>query len=282
MLAMGNKKTIEREISFFGRALQTGAEVRVTCRPADPDAGIVFRRVDLEEKPELYLNRFAFADAGQRRTVIGAGAAEVQTVEHFLAALWALEIDNMIVEMSGAELPALDGSAIEFVRLLKTAGIAEQPRKREFIRISEPEEIKEGASSIAVSPGEGFSVSYLIDYPVKSIGREVFAIKLDGGSFEREIAPARTFCLKEEAGALLRSGFGQGADLKNTLVMDDDGPIGTSLRFPEEPVRHKILDLVGDFYLLGRPILGKVVAERSGHSLNTRMMQKIYERYVRK
>lgn len=276
-----NKKTIEREVVFSGKALQTGKDVSVTCRPAGPDEGIVFRRIDLPDKPELSLKDAAFADAGLRRSVIGDSSATVQTVEHILAALWGLEIDNIVIEIDGAELPALDGSSIEFLKLFKKAGTSEQPVGREFIEITDEEEVKEGDSSLKVLPGEAFSVSYLIDYDIKSIGRESFDIKLDADSFENEIAPARTFCLKKEAEALLKAGLGQGATLKNTLVMDDDGPVGTELRFPNEPVRHKILDLVGDFYLLGRPVLGKVVAERSGHSLNAQMVRKIYEKYVK-
>jgi UDP-3-O-acyl-N-acetylglucosamine deacetylase len=135
---------------------------------------------------------------------------------------------------------------------------------------------------ITVYPGRSFSVSYLIDYSVNSIGRQVFDIGLDPDSFEKEIAPARTFCLKAEAEALLKAGLGQGATTDNTLVMGEEGPVGTELRFSDEPVRHKILDLVGDFYLLGRPVLGRIVAEKSGHNLNAKMVRRIYEKYVNK
>jgi UDP-3-O-acyl N-acetylglucosamine deacetylase len=197
-----------------------------------------------------------------------------------MAALWGLEIDNMIVDISGAELPALDGSAAEFIRLLKSAGLEEQPALREYIKITEKEEIKESDSSLSVFPDESFRVSYLIDYKISSIGREVFDMDPGRDSFEKEIAPARTFCLKSEAEALLRAGLGKGATYENTLVLDDDGPVGTTLRFPNEPVRHKVLDLIGDFYMLGKPIIGRVAAERSGHSLNAKMVRRIYEKYV--
>jgi UDP-3-O-acyl N-acetylglucosamine deacetylase len=197
-----------------------------------------------------------------------------------MAALWAAEIDNIAIEINGAELPALDGSALEFFRLLKEAGTVVQPAARKIIRITGQERVKEGASFIEVSPAEDFSVSYLIDYGTPSIGREVF--KFNGGkdSFADEIAPARTFCLKKEAIFLRLLGFGKGANFDNTLVMGKKGPVGTKLRFSNEPVRHKILDLVGDFYLLGRPVLCRVVAEKSGHKLNLRMMRRIYEKYI--
>ena len=127
---------------------------------------------------------------------------------------------------------------------------------------------------------EKFSISYTIDYDVASIGRKEFSIYLDQQSFEKEIAPARTFCLKEEAAALLKAGLGRGANTDNTLVMADDGPVGTTLRFPDEPVRHKILDLIGDLYILGRPVIGKITANKSGHSLNAELVKRIYEKHM--
>ncbi len=220
-----------------------------------------------------------FSDGYRRRSAIGAPGAEIQTVEHFLAALWGLEIDNITVDVHGVELPALDGSALGFLDILKQAGIVEQPAPRRSVRIKRPLVIEEADSSLAVLPGEKFSISYFIEYDCASIGTEEFGIELDRDSFEREIAPARTFCLKKEAEALLKAGLGGGANCENTLVMDDDGPAGTCLRFPNEPVRHKILDLVGDLYLLGVPIIGKVVAKRSGHRLNLKMVKKIHEQY---
>jgi len=274
------QKTIKNEVSFSGKALQTGEEVSVKCRPAAPAEGIVFIRTDLAGRPAIRVSGAANPSPGQRRSTVGDGIVEVQTVEHFLAALWALEIDNVIVEINGAELPALDGSAIEFLRYLKDAGVNQQPAAREWIRITEKEEITEGAASLIVFPDETFHVSYLIDYDIASIGRETFDIRPDSVSFENEIAPARTFCLKSEAEALLEAGLGKGATYENTLVLDDDGPVRTVPRFPNEPVRHKVLDLIGDLYMLGRPIVGRVIAERSGHALNARMVNRLYEKYV--
>jgi len=143
-------------------------------------------------------------------------------------------------------------------------------------------EIIDGEASIKISPADNFEVSYLIDYNIPCIEREVFSIKLNKESFEKEIAPARTFCLKAEAEALLKAGLGKGADLKNTLVLDADGPIGTEFRYPNEPVRHKILDLVGDFYMLAAPVVAKVEAKKSGHALNAKMLKYIFEEYIQK
>ncbi|MGB2630019.1 MAG: UDP-3-O-acyl-N-acetylglucosamine deacetylase, partial [Candidatus Omnitrophota bacterium] len=169
----GNKKTIGKEDFFSGRALQTGQEGSVTCKTAGSNAGIVFRRMDLEDKPEIMLMSAAFSDAGQRRSVISEGSASVQTVEHFLAALWGLGVDNILVELHGGELPAMDGSALEFIEQLREAGLSEQAEPREFIEITEPEEIRAGDSSITILPEKEFRVSYLIDYKVRSIGHQV-------------------------------------------------------------------------------------------------------------
>jgi len=275
------KKTIEKEISFEGRALQTGQVVRVLCKPGDSGSGIIFKRTDLETRPVFSLNEAMFS-SGRRRTMLSSDSGEVHTVEHFLAALWALGIDSLFVELDGAELPAAGGSAIEFIERLKNAGIKEQSAEREVIKISEKEEVSEGGSSIAIFPDEEFSVSYQMEYNSPAIKDETLKMLPARETFEKEIAPARTFCLKAEAEALLKAGLGRGATYENTLVLDEAGPVETSLRFRDEPARHKILDLIGDLYLLGMPIIGRVEAKRSGHNLNVKMMRKIYEKYVQK
>ena len=278
---MSNQKTIQKEISFTGKALQTGEEVKVVCRPQDPDTGITFSRIDLEDSPVIRLNGSNLSLDYDRRSTVGVGPSGIQTVEHFLAALWGLGVDNIAVDIEGAELPALDGSAKGFLEELEKAGIVEQDKSRSVIKIEETENIEEDGKKISVSPSDHFSISYLIDYDIPIIGQETFEIKLDKASFKKEIAPARTFCLKQEAEALLKAGYGKGANYENTLVLDEQGPIETTLRFKNEPVRHKVLDLIGDLYMLGKPVIGKFVAERSGHKLNAKMVQTIYEKYVK-
>jgi len=279
---MERQRTLEKEVSFSGKALQTGDMVKVTCRPQEENEGIVFKRVDLKGVPVLRLGSSALSDEYTRRSTISNGKSEVQTVEHFLAALWALGIDNILVEIDGEELPAMDGSARDFLKGLKQAGIKTQQERRKVIKILEEEKVEEGDRSLILTPADVFSVSYSIEHDTPSIGHEVFDIELDQASFESEIAPARTFCLKAEAEALLKAGLGKGATYENTLVMDCDGPVGTVLRFSNEPLRHKILDLVGDLYMLGRPVIARVTARKSGHSLNGKMVQKIYEKYIKK
>jgi len=275
------KKTIKNEAIFSGCGLQTGIKVQVTCKPAEADTGIVFRRIDLKNAPAVSINDAIFSRSYGRRSTISQGKVEVQTIEHFLAALWALEIDDITVEINGPELPALDGSAIGFIENIKLAGIFEQSVERDLIVIQEEEAVKSSDASLTIYPAKEFSISYSIDYKIESIERETFEFKPALNSFEKEIAPARTFCLKKEAELLLKLGFGKGANYKNTLVMDKNGPVGTSLRFKNEPVRHKVLDLVGDLYMLGRPIRGKIMAERSGHRINAKMTKLLYDKYVK-
>ncbi len=275
------QRTIKNEVYYSGRALQTGRETDVICKPAEPDTGIVFIRKDLDNYPSLQVNGSILTGDHARRSSLKLGPVEIQTIEHFLAALWGAGVDNILVEINGSELPAMDGSAKGFLEPLKKAGTIEQGRPRRSIKILDEEKVKTQDRSITIFPDNNFSIAYTIDYDIPSIGKEEFSIELDQGSFEKEIAPARTFCLKEEAEALLRAGLGKGADFNNTLVMDDNGPIETTLRFKNEPVRHKILDLVGDLYILGFPVIGRVVAKKSGHDLNAQMVRKIYEKYVK-
>jgi UDP-3-O-acyl N-acetylglucosamine deacetylase len=279
MIISDKQKTIKKEISFTGKALQTGCDVSILCKPQEADKGITFKRIDLAGKPVVELKEAIFSSNHQRRSTIGVGVMEIQTVEHFLAALWALEIDNILIELNEKELPAMDGSSLVFYETLKSAGIQEQSADRRYIKVEEPERIEKGTSSIEVLPSDTFKVSYEIDYNVASINKEIFAIEPDRENFEQELAPARTFCLKEEAEALLKMGLGKGANYDNTLVLEDEGPIGTEFRFSNEPVRHKVLDLIGDFYILGRPIIGQVVAKKSGHALNGAMIKRLYEKY---
>jgi len=205
-------------------------------------------------------------------------------VEHFLAALWGLGIDNLLVEITGAELPALDGSAKTFFDILANAGVSEQAEERNDIIIKDEISVEGpggSGSGVKISPYDGFFVSYFIDYDIPVIGKQSFNIALDRDVFMREIAPARTFCLKKEADELLRAGLGKGATRENTLILDDSGPVGTQMRFEDEPVRHKVLDLVGDLYVTGKRIRGKVEARKSGHKLNSALVAAIYSKYAR-
>jgi len=275
------QRTVKDPVTVKGIGLQTGLPATVTLRSAPESSGVNFIRTDLPNKPLLNINSLALDGASgslERRTVIGHGPFQIQTIEHLMAALSGLSIDNVIIELNGEELPGLDGSASGFVDVIKRAGIIEQDKARNILEIAEPVWCvgKPGDGFIAVFPDDDFRVSYTLSYP-GSIGTQFLSVGPDihGDFFERQIAPARTFCMEEEAAQLLKMGLGKGANYDNTLVMGPSGPVKTALRFPDEPVRHKILDLVGDLYLLGAGIKGHVVAIKSGHRLNMELVKKI-------
>ena len=274
------QKTIKERVEFSGKGLQTGNLAHVVCLPAPPETGIIFTRVDLPEKPRFVVTPEAHKEGPLRRSAIGDAATTIQTVEHLLAALWGAGIDNIFIEIDNDEIPAMGGSAIEFLMGFNQTGIVEQDAPRKIIKVDRPILIKgDNDSAIGIVPGDTFKITYIIDYDCPSIGTEKFTIELNKKMFERYIAPARTFCLKREAEALLKAGLGKGADYENTLVMDEDGPVGTQLRFPNEPVRHKVLDLVGDLYLLGCPVVGEITARKSGHTLNAELVKQLWEKY---
>lgn len=259
-----------------GVGLQTGKKVSMTLKPSPAGSGINFIRTDLQDRPLINLRSldlgggfFNFA----RRTTLGAGPLQIQTTEHFLAALSGLSIDNMVIELDNEELPGLDGSAKDFVEAIKSSGFSEEAAPRRFFDVPERVKCERDGSSLEVFPCSQFKISYSLDYPDPAIGKQSMEIVLSEETFTREIAPARTFCLEKEAKALLAMGLGKGANLKNTLVMGADGPVDNDLRFPDEPVRHKILDLIGDLYLLGMPVRGHFVAVKSGHRLNMEMVK---------
>lgn len=274
------QRTIKKEVIFSGKALQTGKHVDVICAPAGAGQGITFTRTDIKERPSINLAEMMLSPGQKRRSTIGMGKVQVQTVEHFLAAVWSLGIDNLDVEISAPELPAMDGSSLGFLLQLKEAGIMGLDAEREYIKITDPVEASDGEGSVSVVPADSFSVSYFIDYDVKCIGKGEYHFDPEKTSFEEEIAPARTFCLMREALILFLTGLGRGATMENTLILRDKGPLGTRFRMEGEPVRHKVLDLIGDLYMLGRPIIGRVVAKKSGHALNGELIKKISEKYL--
>ena len=268
---MEQQKTINKDFTLEGKGLQRGKPVKVFFYPGNENSGIVFVRRDLENKPEIRLGDLDGL-ATDRRSKI---SAYVETVEHMSAALWGAESDNIKIELDSSEPPAMDGSSSEFLEALKKAGIKTQSAERKFIEIKKPLWIEDGESFLGIFPSRTFKISYVLEYPNPAIGRQFFSETVDSEIFRNKIAPARTFCLKEEADLLLKQGYGKGANLKNTLVMTKDGPLENTLRFPDEPVRHKVLDLIGDLYLLGKPVKGRLIAIRSGHKLNLELVKKL-------
>jgi len=273
------QKTIKTEGRVTGRGLFEGKEAKVVFRPAPADTGVVFVRTDLSEVVRIPAVVPNLAERS-RRTTIKKGPFSVETIEHCLAAIGALEIDNVVVEVNGAEMPAPDCSSIEYVRALKRAGVVEQQAIcKEFV-ITKPISITAGDASIYALPytDDGLNITYDLDYGGHTgIDRQIYSYRLTPESFEKNLAPARTFLLEAEAKQFQARGIGTHVGPRDLLVINSDGPIKNSYRFPNECARHKIVDLIGDLVLVGRAVKGRIVAYKSGHALNQELVRKLYE-----
>ena len=241
--------------------------------PASPGTGIVFRRTDLEgfeiEANSRNVARVSYATSLMKKGVF------ISTTEHLLSAFTGLGVDNAIVELDNLELPILDGSALPFVELIQKAGIRKQRRPRRYMKILREVEMREGNKFISVYPANSYSVSYSINFPHPLIGKETFQVELSNGSYLRNIAAARTFGSREDEKAMRNMGLIRGASRDNCIVLTRDGVENGPLRFSDQFVRHKVLDLVGDLALLGKPILGRIVADRAGHAMHTALVSRI-------
>ena len=273
------QRTISLEAEIEGHGLFTGQTVHLRLRPAPPNAGLVFTRVDLGPDATVPATIQSVAKRFQR-TTLANGEVAVETAEHLLAALGGLGIDNLFADLSGPELPAGDGSAADYVRLIRQAGIVEQDAERPVLRIMEPVTIQDGDAIITALPGpeDELSLTYHLDYgPGGIIPPQVFNMKLTPDSFVEELAATRTFILESEVPDLRQRGYGSQATYEDLLVIGPQGPIGNTLRYPDEPARHKLLDLVGDLFLMNCDVHGRVVAMRSGHTLNHRLVRRLLE-----
>jgi len=253
--------------------LHTGQKVRMSLRPAPPDTGIVFRRIDLASPVDIPARAELVGDARLASTLIKDGA-KVHTVEHLMSALSGLGIDNAFVDLDSPELPILDGSASPFALLLQQAGLEEQAAPKRFLRVRKTVEVKEGDKWARLEPYEGFRLSFSIDFRHPAIERTTQSVSVDFAetSYLKEIARARTFGFMHEVEELKGSGLALGGGLDNAVVLDDQGVLNADgLRFADEFIRHKLLDAIGDLYLLGRPLLGAFTAHKSGHALNNKL-----------
>ncbi|MFC1807367.1 bifunctional UDP-3-O-[3-hydroxymyristoyl] N-acetylglucosamine deacetylase/3-hydroxyacyl-ACP dehydratase [Candidatus Omnitrophota bacterium] len=275
---MALQRTIKKDVKLSGIGIHTGKEIEVTLKPAPANSGVRFIRVDLPNKPIIPATLASLVDSSKspRRTSIGKGEAEIHTIEHLLSTLWGLEVDNVDVEINGPELPGLDGSAEGFVNVIKKAGISEQDIVRKIFCVKEPIWVQEGDSTLVILPDVNFRISYTLDYPTTNFKTQYGQFLINEDIFEKELAPSRTFCLEEEVEHLRKLGLGKGASLENTVVVGKEGIIAGKLRYEDEFLRHKILDILGDFYLLGYQIKGHIIANKSGHALNLKLIKKIY------
>ncbi|MBE7464092.1 MAG: UDP-3-O-[3-hydroxymyristoyl] N-acetylglucosamine deacetylase [Planctomycetes bacterium] len=263
------RQSISQAAALEGVGLHSGTAVRVNFKPAEAGTGIVFARTDLAGAPRIGLQD-VWQDGLPMRTTLKRGEAEVHTVEHLLAACAGLGVTDLLVELNGPEAPGMDGSALPFAEALLKAGLKKLEGKplgpvapRETVRVSE------GEAEMTVEPlANGLHLTYTLHYPDAPLAQGTYELDVTPESFLKELAPARTFCLRREAETLRAAGFGKGATTQNTLVLDGAEVLENTLRFPDEPVRHKMLDLLGDLYVLGRPVRGRIRASRSGHKLN--------------
>lgn len=274
---MESQRTIKKEVDLEGVGLHSGAKVKVRLLPAEPNAGISFIRNDLAGGPVIKANISNVMELSRRprRTSLSCDSVEVHTIEHLMATLCGLMIDNVKIEINGPEVPGLDGSALPFVELVRKAGVEEQPALRKFFQIKEPIWLEENDAILAILPDSEFKISYTLSYNNPMLKAQYISFTVTPEVFEKEIAPSRTFCLENEAEELRKQGLGRGANLDNTLIVGQHGVIKNKLRYDDEFARHKVSDLIGDLYLLGTPIKGHVIAVKSGHPLNIKLIQRI-------
>jgi UDP-3-O-[3-hydroxymyristoyl] N-acetylglucosamine deacetylase len=276
MLAQRTLKTLTKAV---GVGLHSGQRVELTLRPAAPDTGIVFRRVDLPEPVDIPVNAEAVTDTRLAST-ISAGQAKVLTVEHLMSACAGLGIDNLYVDITAEEVPILDGSASSFVFLLQSAGVVEQSAPKRFVRVLKPVEVSEGTGQnikwARLTPYHGYRLSFEIDFrhpAVDSTGQQV-VFDMSEGVYARDIARARTFGFTKDVEMLRANGLALGGGLDNAIVMDDYKVLNSDgLRYDDEFVKHKILDAMGDLYILGKPLLAAYSAFRSGHAMNNQLLR---------
>ena len=270
--------TLAQPVSLTGTSLHQGHDVTLTLKPAPPDSGLTLIRTD-RDGAEVGVHPGNIQEV-QRRTLLMQNGVEVHTVEHVLAALYGMGVDNAVIELSAPEPPAGDGSSKAFVEMIRQAGITELNAERAEFSPADTVEVNAGDVSIRVEPNaDGLVVNYTLDYGVPFMPRTTVEFAVTRDSFENEIGPARTFCLEQEAKMLQAMGFGKGANTQNTLVVGPEGPMENTLRYADEYARHKLLDVVGDLAVTGLRLNAKVTAVKSGHSQNQQVAKALRKQY---
>ncbi|MBI4557594.1 MAG: UDP-3-O-[3-hydroxymyristoyl] N-acetylglucosamine deacetylase [Candidatus Hydrogenedentes bacterium] len=271
---MEKQHTIRKEASFSGIGLHTGNLTTITFKPAPPNSGITFYRVDLPDRPGIQADIDHVVDVS-RGTTIGLNGVKVHTVEHVLAAIAGLGIDNLAIEVDANETPVGDGSSVPFMSTLKKAGLVKQDAERKYIEVKEPVYYKHDDITLSVLPANELRLTMTISYDHVAVGTQYASFIITPETFEKEIAPARTFCFLRDVRMLQEQGLIKGGSLENAVVIGDDAILNEDLRFPDEFVRHKILDLLGDMFLLGHPVKGHVIGVKSGHAMHVKFSQEI-------
>ena len=274
------QRTLKASIGCTGIGLHSGAKVTMVLHPAEPDSGIRFRRTDLAGKgtvvPALWSS---VGDTRMNTSLVGAGGIGIGTVEHLMSALAGMAVDNCLIDISGPEVPVMDGSAAPFLFLIECAGVVEQAAPRRAVRILKPVSVTDGDRMAALSPAAGFSLRFEIDFASRAIARQELFVAMGRGTFKSEVARARTFGFEQEAAMLRAAGLARGGSLENAVVIDSTGTRvlnDDGLRYPDEFVRHKVLDAVGDLTLAGGPIIGHFHGVRSGHALPNQLLRALF------
>lgn len=272
--------TLKTFVTFEGKGLHSGARIAMTVRPADADHGIVFVRKDIGNQNNVIPARYDHVEASQLCTLItNDEGAEVRTIEHVMAAFAGLGIDNALIELDGPEVPIMDGSAMPFIRAFEKVGLQSQNADRKALRIMETIEVRDDQGRIArFEPDVASVFEFMIDFDNSVIGRQSYIFELmESSDFKHEIAECRTFTRLKDVEMLMSMGLIQGGGLDNAVVFDDDKILNPEgLRCADEPVRHKILDAIGDTYLAGAPIIGRFVCEKGGHALTNALLRKLF------
>lgn len=272
-MAHWNQRTVAKRVSCTGVGLHSGKPATLTLAPAPVDAGVTFVRMDLGVEIPA---RNEFVSDTTLSTNLSNGRARVHTVEHVMAALHGMGIDNCRVEVDGPEIPILDGSAAPFVCLIQEAGVQVQRAGKRYLVVEQPVEVREGDKLARLDPASAFSVEFTADFNHPLITNQALRVTLTDRAFEREVARARTFCFRRDIERMQAAGLAKGGSLENAIVVDEYSILNPEgLRFPDEFARHKILDAVGDFALFGMPVLGALTAVKSGHALNQALVKKV-------
>lgn len=271
---MEKQRTIAKETTFSGIGLHTGNLTTMRFKPTAPNKGVTFYRVDLPDRPAIRADVDHVVDVS-RGTTIAVNGVQVRTVEHVLAAVVGLGIDNVDIEVDANETPVGDGSSVPFMKVLKEAGVVDQNAERKYITVDEPVYYRDDDVTLSVLPLDHFRVTMTIAYDHVAIGTQYATFNITPEVFEREIAPARTYCFLREVKMLQEQGLIQGGSLENAVVIGDEAILNDDLRFPDEMVRHKVLDLVGDMFLLGHPVKGHFIGVKSGHQSHVMFSKEI-------
>lgn len=272
------QNTLKAPVTFRGRGLHTGQPVRMVLRPASADYGVWFKRVDLDDANTMIPGHWDAVTPSKLCTQISnADGVTVSTIEHLMAALAGLGVNNVLIEIDGPEVPILDGSSAPYVRGILERGLRGQGEAVCAIRILKPVEVADGVAFARLEPADMLEIDFRIDFEAESIGRQSHHLNLSNGAFVRELCDSRTFCMQADVDAMQARGLALGGTLENAVVFDGARVVSPGgLRHPDEPVRHKMLDAMGDLALAGGPILGRYIGHRAGHAMTNRLLRKLF------